>query len=88
MFHVVFVVIPSACAMKQWRHTSLVLPVVVALLDSREETRGELSATTSWAALQISSKESSHRQDSTYHGFYYTSCGALAGTEHCSIYVP
>ena len=38
----------------------------------------------------ISSKGSfiyapSHRQDSTYHGLYYTSRGALAGTRHSSV---
>ena len=26
-----------------------------------------------------------HRQDSTYHGLYYTSCGALAGTRNSSM---
>ena len=26
----------------------------------------------------------SHRQDSTYHGLWYTSCGALAGTRNSS----
>ena len=28
---------------------------------------------------------SSHRQDTTYHGHWYTSHGALAGTRNCSI---
>ena len=30
----------------------------------------------------------SHRQDSTYHGLYYTSCGALAGTRNSSMGPP
>ena len=27
----------------------------------------------------------SHRQDSTYHGLCYTSCGVMAGTRHNSM---
>ena len=30
----------------------------------------------------------SHRQDSTYHGLWYTSCGALAGPTHSSVGPP
>ena len=30
----------------------------------------------------------SHRQDNTYHGLYYTSRGALAGTRNSSIGIP
>ena len=30
----------------------------------------------------------SHRQDSTYHGFYYTSYGALAGMRNSSMGLP
>ena len=30
----------------------------------------------------------SHRQDSTYHSLYYTSCGALAGTRNSSVGPP
>ena len=32
--------------------------------------------------------EPSHRQDSTYHGLCYTSCGALAGTRNSSMSTP
>ena len=31
---------------------------------------------------------SSHRQDNTYHGLCYTSCGALAGTRNSSMGSP
>ena len=30
----------------------------------------------------------SHKQDSTYHGLWYTSCGALAGTRNSSMGPP
>ena len=30
----------------------------------------------------------SHRQDNTYHGLCYTSCGALAGTRNSSMGAP
>ena len=30
----------------------------------------------------------SYRQDNTYHGLCYTSCGALAGTRNCSMAPP
>ena len=40
--------------------------------------------------LSINSKGSfiSHRQDNTYHGLYYTSRGALAGTRNSSMGPP
>ena len=36
-------------------------------------------------AARVLSYAPSHRQDSTYHGLCYTSCGALAGTRNSSM---
>ena len=35
-----------------------------------------------WLTARVLLYAPSHRLDSTYHGLYYTSCGALAGTRN------
>ena len=49
-------------------------------LDSeREETRCHHMGYSFRLAARVLLYVSSHRQDNTYHGLFYTSCGALAG---------
>ena len=48
----------------------------------REETRCHHIGYSSRLAARVLLYASSHRQDNTYHGLCYTSCGALAGTRN------
>ena len=44
---------------------------------------------TSWVIIRLAAQDilyaPSHRQDNTYHGLYYTSRGALAGTRNSTM---
>ena len=53
----------------------------------REETRCHMGYSF-WLAARVLLYVPSHRQDNTYHGFCYTSCGALAGTRNSSMGPP
>ena len=53
---------------------------VRTILIVRQETRDSYRLT-----ARVLLYASSHRQDNTYHGLCYTSCGALAGTRNSSM---
>ena len=55
---------------------------------AREETRCHHMGYSFWLAARVLLYAPSHRQDSTYHGICYTSCGALAGTRNSSMGSP
>ena len=54
--------------------------------------KGPFTAAAMWASFQSAAWDllyaPSHKQDSTYHGLFYTSCGALAGTINTSVGPP
>ena len=53
--------------------------------DIKKETRCRHMGYSFRLAARVSLYASSHRQDNTYHGLCYTSCGALAGTRNSSM---
>ena len=54
----------------------------------REETRCRHMGYFFRLAARVLLYTLSHKQDSTYHGLCYTSCGALAGTRNSSMGPP
>ena len=54
----------------------------------REETRCRHMGYSFHLAARVLLYASSHRQDDTYHGLCYTSCGALAGMRNSSMGPP
>ena len=54
----------------------------------KEETRCRYMGYSFRLAISVLLYASSHRQDNTYHGLYYTSRGALAGTRNSSMGPP
>ena len=58
------------------------------ILIVREETRCRHIGYSFRLAARLLLYAPSHRQDSTYHGLCYTSCGALAGTRNSSMGPP
>ena len=55
------------------------------ILIVRKETRCRHIGYSFQLAARVLLYAPSHRQDSTYHGLCYTSCGALAGTRNSNI---
>ena len=55
------------------------------ILIVRKETRCHHIGYSFRLAARVPLYAPSHRQDSTYHGICYTSCGALAGTRNSSL---
>ena len=55
---------------------------------AREETRYRHMGYSFWLAARVLLYAPSHRQDSTYHGLWCTSRGALAGTRNSSMGPP
>ena len=55
---------------------------------AREETRCHHMCYSFWLTARVILYAPSHRQDNTYHGFCYTSRGALAGTRNSSMGPP
>ena len=58
------------------------------ILIVREETRCHHIGYSYRLTARVLLYTPSHRQDNTYHGFCYTSCGALAGTRNSSMGPP
>ena len=58
------------------------------ILIVREETRCRHIGYSFWLAARVLLYAPSHRQDSTYHGLCYTSCGTLAETRCSSMGAP
>ena len=58
------------------------------ILIVRKETRCRHIGYSFWLAARVLLYAPSHRQDSTYHGLYYTSRGALAGMRNSSMGPP
>ena len=58
------------------------------ILIVRKETRCCHIGYSFWLTARVLLYAPSHRQDSTYHGLYYTSRGALAGTRNSSMGPP
>ena len=54
----------------------------------REETQCHHIGYSFWLAARVILYASSHRQDNSYHGLWYTSHGALAGTRNSSMGPP
>ena len=58
------------------------------ILIVRKETRCRHMGCSFWLTARVLLYAPSHRQDSTYHSFCYTICGALAGTKNSSMGSP
>ena len=58
------------------------------ILMVRKETRCRLIGYVYQLTARVLLYAPSHRQDSTYHGLCYTSCGALAGARNSSMGPP
>ena len=58
------------------------------ILIERKETRCRHIGYSYRLTARVLLYASSHRQDNTYHGLCYTSCGALAGTRNSSMGPP
>ena len=58
------------------------------ILIVRKETRCRHIGYSFWLTARVLLYVPSHRQDSTYHGLCYTSCGVLAGTRNNSMGPP
>ena len=75
------------------KHSYLCLSVMVMWVRTteiiREETRCcHFMDSSLWLVGWNLLYTSVHKQDSTYHGLYYSSCGALAGTRNSSMSPP
>ena len=58
------------------------------ILIVRKETRCRHIGYSYWLTARVLLYAPSHRQDNTYNGLCYTSCGALAGTRNSSMGPP
>ena len=56
--------------------------------DHSDSERGNPLGYSFWLTARVLLYAPSHRQDNTYHGLCYTSCGALAGTRNSSMGPP